>query len=294
LPPTPVICFNSPGGDIKGAIRLGQLIRDLNLDTCTEPYYDRVIPGTLGEQETFVNDAICASACLFALVGGVNRFVERTSRIGVHQFYSANGNIGDGSTQTIIVALASYLERMGIDRSLLDIASLIPPQDILWLTPKQLQKFRVDNIVAITTQWTLDAFKDGSVYAHIIYVKPVTQGRVSLLVRKVHDRIFLYVGFTPGHPESDDVESAFDAVSDEAIEVRIDQKRVGLFESVRWRISENTIIASVPLSSSAGEHLLLGRTLEVRVHVPTALSQYDPSIEVPLNAAHAIFAAALK
>lgn len=294
LPPKPMVCFNSPGGDIRGAMRLGQVIRDLGLNTCVEPYYDRVIPGTLGDQEMFVDGVVCASACLFALIGGVNRFIERASRIGVHQFYSPNGSIGDEATQKVVVVLAKYLEQMGVSRSLLDIASLVPPQDIQWLTRNQLQQFRVDNMVVVTSPWTLDALEDGSIFAHIVQVKPGTQGRVSLSVRKVYDQTLLDMAFTPWHIGPDDFETALNVLSYGSFEVRIDRHRVGFFESVRWQIFKSTIITTVPLSPLATERLRFGSTLEVRVHVPNAFSEYDPSVEVSLNGADAIFAAALK
>ena len=37
LPPKPVVCFNSAGGDVAGAIELGRLIYSRGLDTCLAP-----------------------------------------------------------------------------------------------------------------------------------------------------------------------------------------------------------------------------------------------------------------
>jgi hypothetical protein len=86
LPPEPVVCFNSPGGNLIGAIELGRSIRQRQLDTCLAPDYTRVIEGTTGDEEIFMRDVVYASACAFALVGGVSRLIESGARYGIHQF----------------------------------------------------------------------------------------------------------------------------------------------------------------------------------------------------------------
>ena len=69
LPAYPRVCFNSSGGNLLGSLVLGRLIRNSGFDTCLGPEYDRVIPGTFGEQQTFVKNAQCSSACAFAFLG---------------------------------------------------------------------------------------------------------------------------------------------------------------------------------------------------------------------------------
>src|ERR1700687_3171079 len=64
LPPKPNICFDSPGGDLVGAIKLGRLIRKMGLSTCLAPEYAGV---TGGDIEVFARDVVCASACTLAL-----------------------------------------------------------------------------------------------------------------------------------------------------------------------------------------------------------------------------------
>jgi hypothetical protein len=74
--------LNSPGGDLAGGIRLGELIRKLKLDTeigATEPdsygHWKRA-PGH------------CASACAFAFLGGLTQYNPPPMRSGVRRFYA--------------------------------------------------------------------------------------------------------------------------------------------------------------------------------------------------------------
>lgn len=114
LPPKPALCFDSPGGNLAGALALGRTIRNLRLDTCLAPQYFRVIPGTGGKEEVFATEVVCASACAFALLGGINRYMETGARYGVHQFAGGQANIGDSTTQVTVVLLAAYLEEIGV------------------------------------------------------------------------------------------------------------------------------------------------------------------------------------
>ena len=73
--------LNSPGGDLAGGIRLGELIRKLKLDTeigVTEP-------DSYGHWKTA--PGLCASACAFAFLGGLSRRASG-GELGVHQFYN--------------------------------------------------------------------------------------------------------------------------------------------------------------------------------------------------------------
>lgn len=294
LPPKPAVCFNSPGGDLHGGMELGRVIRGLGFYTCLAPSYSRVIPGTGGEDQIFIQNVVCASACAFALVGGVNRLIESGSRYGVHQFYGARGDIGDSPTQVTVVVLATYLEQMGISRSLLDLASLVGPQDIRWLTQEQLQKLRVDNMATVSSQWKLDALKDGTVVATVAQVKPGAQSRVTLSVLKNQGQAVLLIAFTPGQQGQDVLQEALNAVSQEPLAVRIDGQQIAAFKFVQWRIIRESIVVGVPLSARAAERLRLGNVLGVAVSLARAYDQYDPSIEVSLERAESILAAALK
>lgn len=287
----PTICFNSVGGDLGGALALGSLIRKLDLDTCLAPEYSRVVPNSGGNEEVFVSEAICASACTFALAGGVNRVIEANSKYGVHQFYKTNGNIGDSSTQANIVVLASYLEKMGIDRQLLDTASLIKPEDIYWLTPLELQKFGVDNMTIITTKWELDALKDGTVVATISQFQ--LGNRVTLSIFKKQNRSVLVVGFTQKE-NFNVIKPALDALNSQLITLRIDGRELANYKNIIWTQDRNTIYAWLPLSTRVIKSLRNGNLFKFVVSVPHVNEQYNPSAEFSLHNSGAFLAAALK
>ena len=146
-PPKPTLCFDSNGGEVLGAVNLGNKIREFGFDTCVEPNYRRFKPNTpLQREELAPQDAVCASACVFALAGGVSREVRRGARVGVHRLSGANWKIGETTTQLSITALAGYLELMGIKSKLLDIASAYPPNQIYWLSATEIRQLGLRNI----------------------------------------------------------------------------------------------------------------------------------------------------
>lgn len=143
LPAQATLCFHSAGGDMRGAVELGLLLRKRQIDTCLAPAYPRVTPA--GLPMPLVEQAHCLSACAFAFAGGVHRHIAEGSRLGVHQFRSAQGDAGESMTQIAMVLLAAYLEQMGVSRTLLDAAALVPPNKLYMLTLEEAQHLRMDN-----------------------------------------------------------------------------------------------------------------------------------------------------
>jgi hypothetical protein len=77
--------FNSPGGSLLAGVRLGEMIRAAGLFS--------EVGKTIGEESSFDPETIeektraegiCASACVYAFIGGKTRFAEK-SKIGIHQ-----------------------------------------------------------------------------------------------------------------------------------------------------------------------------------------------------------------
>ncbi len=291
------ICFNSPGGDLIGSVRLGRLIRDLEFDTCLAPTYDRVIAGTLGDQETFVKDAVCVSACAFALLGGINRSIEIGSKYGIHQFYGAAGNIGDSATQRTIVMLATYIEHMGVDRALLDVASLVPSEQVHWLSLKDLRELRVDNIDPAKAEWRLIPLANGDVVAHINQIKPVYQSQISLAFIKHSDHLLLAVTFFPNKRRSSmkRVALAFDgSYGMGGITLDVDNRNIGKYVAPSWEVGKETVGALVPLSPLAVESIRLGHVLSLKVNIAHAYEDCDPSLEFPLDGVGRLLNAVLR
>lgn len=294
LPPTATVCFDSPGGDLQGGLELGRAIRKLGFGTCLAPAYFRVTSLAAGTDEVFARDVICASACAFAFAGGVTREVEPNSKYGVHQFFGARAPIGDSSTQITMVALAQYLEEMGVSRALLDLASLVRPQSMRWLTPEEMRQLHVDNMTAITSKWQAEALKDGTVLATIEQIKPGMQSRVFLAIGKNNNQPTLLIGFTPRNSGFSALQDAHRALNETALSVRVDGRVLISSTSVTWSIGRDSVIAHVSMTESASRAIRTGGVLRVDASLPTAFRDFDPSIEVSLEGAGGAIAAALR
>ena len=230
-----------------------------------------MIPHTFGEQETFVKDVICASACAFAFVGGVNRSIADGSRYGIRQFFGESGNIGDSATQLTVVALALYLEQMGIDRGLLNAASLVPHQEMYWISLSDLNLLQVDNMMAAYSRWQLSPLSDGNVAANFEQFIPEFRSRVSLILVKLLGRPSLVINFTPGERYSGSPVEASEVLNSEgSVVLKIDGHQVAKYKSVKWKHSTKTVATALPLSDSVIHSLGMGGRLEVDVWVANA------------------------
>ncbi len=183
LPPVPTVVFDSPGGSVAGALDLGRIIRNKKMDTEVATTYSRVKKGTFDE-EVFVSSAVCASACSLAFAGGVTRSLDPSARIGVHQFSAPSGSIGDSATQVTLTVLANYFDLMGVNRSLLDRASLVPPTSMYWLTKSEATRFRLDNTQIDLTPWTISATPQGSPILKVM--QSISEGREVLVALVIH------------------------------------------------------------------------------------------------------------
>lgn len=187
LPQNPVIAFDSPGGSVAGSMAMGRTIRRLQLSTRVDSTYARADgTGIVGTSASpFVRDAVCASACTLAFMGGVRRTVADGARFGVHQFASRAGNIGDSATQTTLVVLSRYVEDMGLDRRIVDIASVVPPNKMYWLSAAQMRTLKVDSAGGALVRWEIGARADGLPFLRVR--QPLSPGREATLVLTVVD-----------------------------------------------------------------------------------------------------------
>ncbi|MDX8449296.1 hypothetical protein [Mesorhizobium captivum] len=129
-----VIVFNSPGGNVGGAIRLGRMIRAAGLDTLQ------------------VRQLQCASACSLAFLGGMHRVAEPSS-IGIHRAFlkPADGMSTEGAKARVqlgTAAIISYVVEMGVDPKLIELASSYGKHDIRYLSASEMAELRVTNAAA--------------------------------------------------------------------------------------------------------------------------------------------------
>ncbi len=288
------ICFNSRGGDLAGAIDLGRAIRELGFNTCLAPSYSRVIPNSGGAEETFVKDVVCASACSVAIVGGVNRLIENDARLGIHQFYSARGNVGDGATQVTVVVLAKYFESMGVSRELLNSASLVSPDKIYWLSATDLRDFQIDNMILSASRWRLDALQDGTVVATIAQIKPGQQSRVALTIVKKADGAQLAIAYAPNKRDPKSLNDALRALQDNELDLFIDGVHIAAYPRTKWMVKDESLVTFVSLPAKAPLALSSGKSLKVSMSVANAFREYDPSLDFKLDGIGRFLSAVLK
>ncbi len=294
LPPKPTVCFDSPGGNLVGAIKFGSTIREREFNTCLESEYKRVVKDNPVLDEVFHKDAICASACVFALAGGVNREVGEKAKIGVHQFRSAHGSIGDGNTQFTVVALAAYLEQMGINRNMLDIASVYTPDNLYWLSAKEISQLRVENMSVVLSQWQLGSTEQGIVFAYITQTVPESHGQTSLIIIKNSEKVILSIAFEPAKKTAKDMDIAFSGADGRAIWLRVDGKLIAEYEGVRWLKGKEKLSTNIELSQEAVRQIRSGTILNVDINTPHASSEYDPSLDFQLKELSSFLPAILK
>ncbi len=138
--------FDSPGGSMTAAIRLGEILRNLKAKTVVGRAFVRN-----GEVE--VEPARCASACVFAFLGGATRSMPRNSRLGVHSWMPVTllGEVSDKTKKTkprvldqaIVEALhrqtaiyLKYLQTMGVDLRLAVLILQTPYSSISWVSAR--------------------------------------------------------------------------------------------------------------------------------------------------------------
>ncbi|AID32446.1 hypothetical protein MCHK_4645 [Mesorhizobium huakuii 7653R] len=153
--------FNSNGGNVIEALRVGEIIREWGLDTSLGKTVGVIRDYGPPEYSTIYSEdsrpGVCASACAYAVLGGVKRSFVEADKLGVHQHYS-DKSISDPLAQTataidrsvdqlISGIIMEYVMRMGVDPHLVSQAASVAPWDEMrWLTPAEIVKYRIDNM----------------------------------------------------------------------------------------------------------------------------------------------------
>lgn len=142
-----MVLLDSPGGFTAGAAALGAVIRKLNMVVLIGRPVSSIV--TRGQGLTA---GTCASACVIVLAGGTKRFYVKGSRIGVHKSHTGptvldpttrqavNGKVDHDEVRT---AYLQYFRKMGIDPGLVSLIDKTSSDEIYWLSPAELAKFRL-------------------------------------------------------------------------------------------------------------------------------------------------------
>ncbi len=123
------ITFDSNGGSVVSAMKIGRAIRALNANTLQ------------------IRSTQCASACALAFLGGVKRSAEAGS-IGVHQaFFSDDAGLDNkvavATVQAMTGEIIGYLSDMGVSAKLLQLSLSIESSDMRYLTTAEMRDWNI-------------------------------------------------------------------------------------------------------------------------------------------------------
>jgi len=120
------ISLDSPGGDVQAAIEIGRILRKENRDAVVD------------------RNAVCASACVFALAGAPYRLVA--GKVGIHRPFLPNDTVVDPTKQKERYKVwerevKSYLEEVNVNPALYDDMLRISPGSIRFLSSSELERY---------------------------------------------------------------------------------------------------------------------------------------------------------
>jgi hypothetical protein len=146
------VALESGGGSLLDALRAGRAFRAAGVDTIVGR---TVVRSGGGEDATLVtHGTLCASACTYLFLGGVERRFPATARFGVHQFTPRIGADGRPvaerpneqdfmGAQQVSAHLAVYIQEMGADARLMVAAASVPyGQQLRFLSPGEVADLR--------------------------------------------------------------------------------------------------------------------------------------------------------
>jgi hypothetical protein len=181
--------LSSPGGSLLGGIALGEMIRSAGYATeigATRHNGDGSVTsgGAPGSQRT---PGVCASACAYAFLGGVERTIDINSKIGFHRFYRESaiaqptarlftGADLDGAQRTT-AAIVLYLLRMGIDARVASLAAEAAPNEIRWLSDKEAHELRITYAPDSWQPWRLEPYRGGA-----LAVSETQDGKLKMVI----------------------------------------------------------------------------------------------------------------
>ena len=189
------IVFNSPGGDLTAAMKLGEMIREQNLHSSVGK-----TTGALDAEIGFINTTDggqdpgrCASACVFAFLGGVRR-TAKEGELGVQQFHDPEAikepkaktasALDRAADQAMMGTLINYVMRMDASPKLLALAAAETPwRDIRWLKRQEIVDFGIEISDKYSSPMTIEPFGAGGSYVEIISRSTFVSFRLRLYCR---------------------------------------------------------------------------------------------------------------
>jgi hypothetical protein len=124
---------DSPGGEIFATLEIGRLMR------------------AEGASIAVGQGASCLSACVFLLMGAIERHISGGARVGIHRPSLQTpqvGGQGQGRADEIVEALAEqlvlYAQQMHVPRTIIDALMAVPPDRVKLLSAAELATYGIN------------------------------------------------------------------------------------------------------------------------------------------------------
>lgn len=279
----PTIVFDSPGGSLTAGLAVGEIIRARGLNTEVGPeYVEEVLASDQKSTQMLAISAspICMSACTYAFMGGKSRSVLEGARIGVHQFAGAKLD-AESLAQSMTAVVSQYMLSMGVDRELLDVASLTKSDSIELVSRLDAQRVNLDNQAPKQSDWELIAMEGGIRAARVVQQMPGSDSKTTVLVMtdptaKFGLIVMVGLGPLPNRSARPDLQS--ESVSICSVEKRC----VRLKPIENWKVDQaRDLVVGIfqcPLADFAG--MASGSLLSLDPGIPRVLSDFAPSVDL--------------
>lgn len=118
-----LVSLNSPGGDLKTALEIGQLI-------------------SLRGYSTGITNTECVSACGLIWLAGRDRYLNNGERVGFHSPFRLNSVTQKREVDAVGSSLVgAYVRKLDLPSSVVSLVVEAPPEDITWITNKNAATF---------------------------------------------------------------------------------------------------------------------------------------------------------
>lgn len=143
--------LHSLGGNLMAGLRLGEMVRKAGMNTTI----GRSIPLEGVTNIYSYEEAVCASACAYAFLGGVTRDYGDRDFFGLHRFGVSGKAISGDDAQVISSIVSAYIQRMGIDQAVLQAAATASFEKGVYRLPVAMAK-RMNVITAQNGETTFN------------------------------------------------------------------------------------------------------------------------------------------
>jgi hypothetical protein len=133
-----VIFMNSPGGNVVASMELGAAFRRLRAAAVVAGF------ASVGSRSGPVAGQ-CLSACVYALMGAVQRVAPPESRLGLHRMSLETPGVNGGglADKRLVAILARYAAQMGVNPALVWHAESQTPGTLHILSAAEIARWRL-------------------------------------------------------------------------------------------------------------------------------------------------------